>query len=148
MSKIRVLRAKLHGMTVTGADLHYQGSITLDPLLCQKAGIFPLEFVEIWNKNSGARIETYVIHGEPGSGVCVLNGAAARTCQRGDEIIIAASTYVEPSELYQHKPKVLVFGPNNVVRQEITYEVGQTPDLDFEFRMRDTQTGERITPGT
>ncbi|HRH20242.1 MAG TPA: aspartate 1-decarboxylase [Brevundimonas sp.] len=147
MSKIRVLRAKLHGMTVTGADLHYQGSITLDPLLCQQAGIYPMEFVEIWNKNSGARIETYVIHGEPGSGCCVLNGAAARTCQKGDEVIIAASTFVEPGDLYQLKPKVLVFGPGNVVRQKITYEVGQTPELDFEFRMRDTDTGERLTPG-
>ena len=99
MSKIRVLRAKLHGLTVTGADLHYQGSITLDPLLCQEVGIYPLEFVEIWNKNSGARIETYVIHGEPGSGCCVLNGAAARTCQKGDEVIIAASSINSPKLL-------------------------------------------------
>ena len=147
MSKIRVLRAKLHGMTVTGADLHYQGSITLDPLLCQEVGIYPLEFVEIWNKNSGARIETYVIHGEPGSGCCVLNGAAARTCQKGDEVIIAASTYVEPGDLYQMKPKVLVFGKDNAIIQEIVYEVGQTPELEFDFRMSDAETGEQLIPG-
>ena len=147
MSKIRVLRAKLHGMTVTGADLHYQGSITLDPLLCQEVGIYPLEFVEIWNKNSGARIMTYVIFGEPGSNCCVLNGSAARTCQKGDEVIIAASTYVEPGDLYQMKPKVLVFGKDNAIIQEIVYEVGQTPELEFDFRMSDAETGEQLIPG-
>lgn len=135
MSKIRVLRAKLHGLRVTGADLDYQGSITLDPVHCAEASIHPLEFVEIWNKNSGARIVTYVIFGEPGSGVCVLNGAAARTCQRGDEVIIAASTYVEPGDLYDLKPKVLLFGPGNEVVRRITYDVSKGPVRDFEFRM-------------
>ena len=64
---IRVVRAKLHGIRVTGADLNYHGSITLDPEQCRQAGIYPLEFVEIWNKQSGARISTYVIYGEAGS---------------------------------------------------------------------------------
>ena len=147
MSKIRVLRAKLHGLTVTGADLAYQGSITLDPLLCQRVGIHPLEFVEIWNKNSGARIMTYVNFGEPGSNCGVLTGSAARTCQKGDEVIIAASTYVEPGDLYQMKPKVLVFGKDNAIIQEIVYEVGQTPELEFDFRMSDAETGEQLIPG-
>ena len=75
---IRVIRAKLHGIRVTGADLNYHGSITLDADHCRQAGIYPLEFVEIWNKNSGARISTYVILGERGSRCCILNGAAAR----------------------------------------------------------------------
>ena len=61
---------------MTGADLHYHGSITLDPEQGALAGLYPCEFVEIWNKNSGARINTYVIYGEPGSRCCILNGAA------------------------------------------------------------------------
>ncbi|HEY9572870.1 MAG TPA: aspartate 1-decarboxylase, partial [Pusillimonas sp.] len=82
----KVVRGKLHGIRVTGADLDYHGSITLDPDHCEAAGILPMEFVDIWNKNSGARISTYVIYGERGSRCCILNGAAARTCQRGDEV--------------------------------------------------------------
>lgn len=146
MRQIRVITGKLHGLTVTGSDLNYQGSITLDPLHCQAAGIYPLEFVEIWNKNSGARIVTYVIHGEPGSKCCVLNGAAARTCQKGDEVIIAASTYIEPRELHEHKAKVLVFGPGNEVVQALNYEVGQTDQVEYSFRMSDAVTNETIHP--
>ena len=69
----KIVRAKLHGITITGADLNYHGSITLDPDMCEQAGILPMEFVEIWNKDSGARISTYVIYGEPGSKSCILN---------------------------------------------------------------------------
>lgn len=72
---MKVIRAKLHGIRVTNADLNYHGSITLDPDHCALAGLYPMEFVEIWNKNSGARISTYVIYGEAGSRCCVLNGA-------------------------------------------------------------------------
>ena len=75
---IKVVRAKLHGIRVTDANLNYQGSITLDPEHCEAVGIVPLEFVEIWNKNSGTRISTYVIYGERGSRACLLNGSAAR----------------------------------------------------------------------
>ncbi len=74
MHRIQVVRAKLHGLTVTDANLEYQGSITLDPLHCEAVGIYPLEFVDIWNRNSGARLSTYVIFGEPGSGCCILIG--------------------------------------------------------------------------
>ena len=69
---MKVIRAKLHGIRVTNADLNYHGSITLDPEVCEQAGIYPMEFVDIWNKNSGARISTYVIFGQPGSR-CWLN---------------------------------------------------------------------------
>jgi aspartate 1-decarboxylase len=96
---IKVIRAKLHAIRVTGADLDYHGSITLDPEHCAAARIYPLEFVEIWNKNSGARISTYVIFGEAGSRCCILNGAAARTCQIGDQVIVAASEYIDRAEL-------------------------------------------------
>jgi aspartate 1-decarboxylase len=131
---IKVVRAKLHGIRVTGADLHYHGSITLDPEHCTRAGIYPLEFVEIWNKASGARISTYVIYGEPGSRCCILNGAAARTCQKGDEIIIAAASYVAPEQLYSLRPRVLTFKPDNSVDQDLAYEVFQSEARDFDFR--------------
>lgn len=118
---IKILRAKLHGLRVTGAALDYHGSISLDPLMCKRAGIVPTEFVEIWNKNSGARISTYVIYGASGSNCCILNGAAARTCQIGDEIIIAAAEYVDRRHLAGKTQTVLTFHGDNRIQSTITY---------------------------
>lgn len=132
---LKVVRAKLHAIRVTGADLNYHGSITLDPEHCTEAGIYPLEFVEIWNKHSGARLSTYVIYGEPGSRCCILNGAAARTCQVGDEVIIAASSYVLPHELYALEPRVLTFGPDNSIDQRLSYQVFESQARAFDFRI-------------
>ncbi len=127
--------AKLHGIRVTGADLNYHGSITLDPDHCDAAGIYPLEFVDIWNKNSGARISTYVIHGERGSRCCILNGAAARTCQVGDEVIICSSTYAAAEDVTALRPIVLTFHPDNSVADRIVYETTRTGGrLDFAIR--------------
>lgn len=106
---------KLHGLRVTGALLDYEGSIELDPDHCDAAGILPLEFVEIWNKTTGARISTYVIHGRRGSRCCVLNGAAARTCQVGDELIIAARADVAVERLCEFVSRTVVFGAGNVI---------------------------------
>jgi aspartate 1-decarboxylase len=131
----RVIRAKLHGLRVTMADLHYHGSITLDPEHCEAAGIYPTEFVDVWNKNSGARLSTYVIFGAPGSRCCVLNGAAARTCQVGDELIIAAAEDVQPAALYDLKPKVLTFTPNNEIDQILAYDVFKSEARNFDFRI-------------
>jgi aspartate 1-decarboxylase len=133
----RVIRAKLHGLRVTMADLHYHGSITLDPEHCDAAGIYPTEFVDVWNKNSGARLSTYVIFGEAGSRCCVLNGAAARTCQVGDELIIAAAEDVTPEALYAIKPKVLTFTPNNEIDQILAYDVFKSEQRAFDFRIVD-----------
>ena len=132
---LKIIRAKLHGIRVTAADLNYHGSITLDPDHCAEVGIYPLEFVEIWNKHSGARISTYVIYGVPGSRCCVLNSAAARTCQVGDEIIITASNYVEPHDLYTLEPRVLTFQPDNSVGQRLSYQVFKTKARKFDFRI-------------
>ena len=131
---IKVLRAKLHGLRVTSCELNYHGSITLDPVHCRAAGIFPLEFVEIWNKNNGARIETYVIYGEPGSGCCILNGAAARTCQIGDELIIAALEYVSSSaDLLKAKPKIVTFRDDNSIEEVLEYQVTEDSVYGFSF---------------
>ncbi|HUH86723.1 MAG TPA: aspartate 1-decarboxylase [Pusillimonas sp.] len=121
----KVVRGKLHGIRVTGADLNYHGSITLDPDHCEAAGILPMEFVDIWNKASGARISTYVIYGERGSRCCILNGAAARTCQRGDEVIICNSVYITEQELEQVKPVVLTFYEDNRIHERLRYEVSR-----------------------
>lgn len=134
---LKVIRAKLHGIRVTNADLNYHGSITLDPEHCGQAGIYPLEFVEIWNKNSGARISTYVIYGEPGSRCCVLNGAAARTCQVGDELIIAAADYCPPDRLYELKPRILTFMPDNQIDQVLLYDVFKSERRPYDFRIVD-----------
>ncbi|WP_291163840.1 aspartate 1-decarboxylase, partial [Ensifer sp. SSB1] len=109
----KLVAGKLHGIYVTEANLNYHGSITLDPDHCEEAGILPMEFVEIWNKNSGARISTYVILGERGSRCCILNGAAARTCQPGDQVIICNSVYIQESQITSLKPKVLTFDEDN-----------------------------------
>lgn len=132
---IQVVRAKLHGIRVTGAELDYHGSITLDPDQCTQAGIRPLEFVDIFNKANGARFYTYVIYGEPGARECVLNGAAARNCQKGDQLIICASAFVQETDLLAMRPKVLTFGAGNEVEDLIHYEVFEGPERPFNFRM-------------
>ena len=121
---LQILRAKLHCIRVTGCELNYHGSVTLDPEQCREAGIYPLEFVYIWNKSNGQRISTYVIYGERGSRCCILNGAAARACQRGDEVIISAYEYVNgPQDLYSRKPVVLTFNEDNSVQERLRYVV-------------------------
>jgi len=132
---IAVIRAKLHDLRVTDADLHYQGSVTLDPEHCELVGIVPLEFVEVWNKNSGARISTYVIWGPRGSRCCVLNGAAARTCQPGDPVIIVARTSVQPANVTQQRPRIALFNADNTVRELHEYRVGRDRTGQMTFRI-------------
>ncbi|MGC5844474.1 aspartate 1-decarboxylase [Mesorhizobium abyssinicae] len=122
----KIIAGKLHGIHVTEANLNYHGSITLDPDHCEAAGILPMEFVEIWNKNSGARISTYVILGERGSRCCILNGAAARTCQPGDPIIVCNSIYLNEAHITALKPRIVTFDPDNHIRDRLSYSV----DLD------------------
>jgi aspartate 1-decarboxylase len=119
----KMVAGKLHGINVTEANLNYHGSITLDPAHCEEAGILPMEFVEIWNKNSGERISTYVIFGERGSRCCILNGAAARTCQPGDQIIVCNSVYLNEQEITSLKPRVITFDENNRVQERLSYSV-------------------------
>jgi aspartate 1-decarboxylase len=121
----KFVAAKLHGLHVTDADLDYHGSVTLDPDHCEAAGILPLEFVEIWNKHSGARISTYVIYGERGSRICCLNGAAARTAQVGDELILCSSVYDNGSEITQKSPRIVTFDSNNSIQEILTYVIGK-----------------------
>ena len=104
---IEVMKSKIHNVSVTQANLHYVGSITIDEDLMDAAGIYPNEKVQIVNNNNGERLETYVIKGERGSGVVCLNGAAARKVAVGDIVIIIAYAMMTPEEASTFKPKVV-----------------------------------------
>ncbi len=147
----KFVTAKLHGIHVTEADLEYHGSITLDPDHCEAAGILPMEFVDIWNKQSGARISTYVIYGgERGQRQCILNGAAARTCQVGDQLIICAGELRPPAEDVTElaPPKVLTFTRDNEVDEVLTYSTdrdAQGGRLTFSI-LKDETPPQQIPP--
>lgn len=111
--KLMMFKSKLHQMKVTEADLHYEGSITIDQDLLDEAGILPYEKVQVLNITNGARLETYTISGERGSRVCCLNGAAARMTQVGDRIIVISYAEMTPEEAKDHKPKVVIVDENN-----------------------------------
>ncbi len=114
--RLSFLKSKIHRAVVTDANLAYEGSVSIDPRLCQAAGLHPYERVEIYNCNNGARIATYVIHGGPGE-IC-LNGAAARHAQVSDRVIIACYAELEPHEIAGHEPAlVFVDEHNRVVEQ-------------------------------
>jgi len=112
-------KSKIHGATVTQAELYYEGSITIDESLLEIADILPFEKVQVVNLNNGARFETYAIPGERNSGVICLNGPAARLGAVGDQIIIISYAQY-PEELAQnHKPKVLILDKDNKIKQII-----------------------------
>lgn len=110
---IQRFKGKIHRVTVTEANLNYVGSITIDGLLLDAAGIIEGEKVQIVNNNNGERIETYTIRGEEGSGIICLNGAAARRCQVGDLVIIIAYGYMTTEEALVFEPKVAFPDENN-----------------------------------
>lgn len=109
---IEVMKSKIHRVRVTQAELNYVGSITIDEDLMDAANIVANEKVQIVNNNNGARLETYVIPGERGTGTICLNGAAARLVQVGDIIIIISYASMTPEEAKVHKP-TLLFPDNN-----------------------------------
>ncbi len=104
---IEVLKSKIHRVTVTGANLDYIGSITIDEDLIDAAGIIPGERVYIVDNNNGERLDTYVIAGPRKSGVICLNGAAARKVQPGDIVIIMSYASMTPEEARSFKPSVI-----------------------------------------
>lgn len=111
--KLTMFKSKLHQMKVTEANLHYEGSITIDKELLEEAGILPYEKVQVVNITNGARLETYTIPGDAGSRVCCLNGAAARRTEVGDRIIVIAYAEMTPEEAEEFKPRVVIVDENN-----------------------------------
>jgi aspartate 1-decarboxylase len=113
-------KSKVHRAVLTGADLHYEGSLTLDRALMEAADILPFEKVQVVNVNNGSRLETYVIEGERNSGTIQLNGAAARLGAAGDHVIVISYADYEESELENFEPKlVFVDEKNRIVREKI-----------------------------
>ena len=102
-----MLKSKIHRATITGCDLHYVGSITIDSELLRAADILEHEQVHVLDIDNGARFETYTIAGEPGSGAMQINGAAARLVHEGDTIIVVSYASYDAAELEHYEPRVV-----------------------------------------
>ena len=124
-----MFHGKIHRATVTEANLEYMGSITIDSELLELSGILPGERVQVVDNNNGNRLETYVIAGEPGSGVICLNGAAARQVVVGDTVIIIAFAMMNEEEAKNFVPKVVMVDekilPIKVRGSELAGEIGK-----------------------
>ena len=126
---IQMLKGKIHRAVVKQAELNYVGSITVDPVLMEAAGIIEYEKVQIVDVENGNRFETYTIAGEPGSAMICLNGAAARMVQVKDHIIIMSYCDMTPDEAFSHKPKVVFVDEENQIKKISNYEKhGQLSD--------------------
>ena len=113
----KLLKAKIHRAVVTAADLNYDGSLTVDKTLLDAAGIREFELIQVVDVESGARLETYTIAGEPGSGVIQANGAAARLVQTGDHVIIMSYALVEEPLPVEWQPTVILVNEENAIRE-------------------------------
>ena len=115
--RLVAFKSKIHRATVTEADLHYEGSITLDADLMDAADILPHEQVQILNLNNGERFDTYAIGGRRGSGIVCLNGPAARRAHAGDIVVILTYAEMEREELLRHVPTIVTVDEKNRIRQ-------------------------------
>lgn len=133
-----MLKSKLHRATVTQADLHYVGSVTIDEDLLETADLLPGEQVSIVDINNGARLETYTIAGPRGSGMIGINGAAARLVQAGDLVIIISYATMTDAEARDYRPRIVhLDADNRIVRLgSDAAEAASEPLLrgDFDFR--------------
>ena len=120
-----MLKSKIHRATVTGADLHYEGSVTIDRDLMDAADIVSYEKVAVWNVTNGNRLETYAIEGQRGSGVICLNGAAARLVAPKDLVIIASFVTMENAEAIKYEPKLVFVDEENRMLATRKEEAGQ-----------------------
>ena len=124
--KLTMFKSKLHQMAVTEANLHYEGSITIDQDLLDAAHLLPYEKVQVLNITNGSRLETYTIPGERGSRVCCMNGAAARLTQVGDRIIVISYAEMTPEEARSYKPRTVVVDENNEPKSILDYSQPET----------------------
>ena len=120
------LKSKIHRATVTDANLNYEGSLTLDIELIEQAEMSVLELVSIVNINNGERFETYLIEGERGSGVCCINGAAARKVQIGDKIIIMTYCLLNDNEINDLTPRIILVDEHNNIINETNQIIPNT----------------------
>ncbi len=118
-----MMKSKIHRAIVTDSNLDYEGSITIDSHLMDKANIIPYEQVDIYNVTSGERFTTYAIKGDKDSGVICINGAAAHKAKKGDIVIIATYGIFEETELESFKPKKVYVDSANKIRTELLHAV-------------------------
>ena len=118
-----VLKSKIHRATVTQADLHYEGSITVDPALLEASDILPFEQVHVLDVNNGNRLTTYAIEGERDSGQICINGAAEHLCHAGDVVIIATFAEYDEAEARSHRPRVVLVDDKNRIKDPAAVEV-------------------------
>ena len=107
------LFGKVHRVTVTAADLEYEGSLTLDAELMEAAHLFPYQRIEVYDVTRGTRFATYLIEGPRGAGDCCVNGAAAHLVEVGDKVIVAAYCELEDREIAGHRPRIVLVGEGN-----------------------------------
>lgn len=119
---LTMLKGKIHRATVTDANVDYVGSITVDPCLLEAAGILEYEKVAVVDVTNGARLETYTIAGESGSGMICLNGAAAKLVNKGDTVIIMAYAQMSDDEAKEFSPKVVFVDDKNKAVSVKNYE--------------------------
>lgn len=112
-----LMKSKIHGATVTEANLQYTGSITIDSALLKISNICAFERVQIVNLHNGTRVETYVLEGPAGSGTICMNGAAARWAEVGDKVIIISYALMTPPEIKKHKPSVIFVDAKNRLKK-------------------------------
>jgi aspartate 1-decarboxylase len=117
-------KSKIHRATVTGADLNYIGSITIDPELMEAADLLEYEQVAVVNVNNGARFETYVIPGERGRGEICLNGAAARMVHPGDKVIVISYAQYDEAEMESYRPRFIFVDEDNRISRDALRAVG------------------------
>ncbi len=110
---LTLMKGKIHRARVTGADLDYEGSITIDRGLLDMAGLLPYEQVDVLNIENGARFTTYIIEAPRGSRTITVNGAAARLVQKGDKVIVVAYAQMSQEEAATYKPKVVLVNEHN-----------------------------------
>lgn len=113
MSLRKLLHAKIHRLTVTGANVEYEGSFTIPPDLMEAAAIVPYEAIQVWNVTRGTRLETYAIRGDVGSRDVCANGAAAHLIQPGDQVILASYTFVAAGDIVGHQPRLVFVDSQN-----------------------------------
>jgi aspartate 1-decarboxylase len=123
--QLTLLKSKIHRAAVTGASLHYEGSMTISADLAERVGILPYERILVSNMANGERFETYVIYGERGTGQIQLNGATAHLGKIGDRVTIMNFGAFTPQEAVGHKPRVVMLDEKNEV---LRYEGGEIPD--------------------
>ena len=118
-----VFKSKIHRATVTQADLHYEGSVTIDAALMAAADISNHEAVHVWNVSRGTRLVTYAIEGPPGSGTICINGAAAHLNEPGDLVILATFAELDEAEARDHRPTVVLVDERNRITARGAVEV-------------------------